>query len=104
MVGHDAEHRVPHVVAANRVNVEAVEERCSRRHSRFLVAFGSNASVLETRGQRLAHVVAQRAQHHDDRAWLVESSKSRPRLVNDHQRVDPDVAFRVPFRLLLRAA
>ncbi len=48
-------------------------------------------------------VVADGAEHHGDQPRPIEIAVRAPRLVDHHQRVDPDVAFRVPFRLLLAA-
>ncbi len=53
--------------------------------------------------ERLAEVVADRAEHHREAARAVEVVNRRSHLVDDHQRVHPDVALGMPLGLL-RAA
>ena len=58
---------------------------------------------IERGRRRLAEVVADRAEHHGDRAAADRGRRSLARLVDHHQRVRPHVAFGMPLRLLLAA-
>ena len=87
----------------HRVDVEAIEDRRRWRDARLLVIDRSDPSVYDRRCRRLAEVVAHRAQHHGDLLRPIEIVDTQARLVDDHERVDPHVAFGVPFGLL-RAA
>ena len=51
----------------------------------------------------LAEVVAHRAEHDGDLLRIPEIVDAPARLVDDQQRVDPDVSFGVPLRLLRTA-
>ena len=63
----------------------------------------SDAAVEERRRGRLAEVVADGAEHDGELLRPRQVVDARPRLIDDLQRVHPDVAFRMPLRLL-RAA
>ena len=70
----------------------------------FLVADRSDAAVEKRRRGRLAEVVAHRAEHDDHLLGVRPRASMRcARLVDDHERVDPDVPFGVPLGLLLAA-
>jgi hypothetical protein len=62
-----------------------------------------DAAVAERRRQGLAEIVAHRPQHDGDLARAIEIVDAPARLVDDEERVDPDVAFGVPFRFLRTA-
>ncbi len=55
------------------------------------------------RRRRLAQVVTERAQHHDDFPGAGQVVDGGARFINDHERVHPDVAFRMPQHVLLTA-
>ena len=81
--------------------------RSSRRrvgcHARLLVVQRADAPVDHRGRRRLAEVMTQGAEHDGDHLRPGEVGIQRARLVDDHQRVHPDVPFRVPLRFL-RAA
>ena len=63
----------------------------------------SDAAVEERRRRRLAEVVADRAEHDGELLGPRQIVDARARLIDDLQRVHPDVAFGMPLRFL-RAA
>ena len=69
-------------------------------HAGLLVVVRADPTVEERRGRWLAEVVAHRAEHHGHFRPPGQIVDAAARLVDHHQRVRPDVAFRVPFRLL----
>ena len=69
----------------------------------LFVIHRSDAAVAEGGRRRLAEIVAHRAEHDGDLLGMRQVVDPRPRLVDHHQRVDPDVPFGMPLRLL-RAA
>ena len=103
VMGDQTKDRAPDVVAVQRVHVQPVEQRRRRRDARLFVARGSDASVDERRCRGFAEVVAECRQHHRHRRAAFEAVQPRPCFVNHHQRMHPDVAFRMPLRFL-RAA
>ena len=103
VVRDDAEHLAADVVAADRVDVEPIEQPRRRRDARLLVIDRSDPAVDERGRRRLAEIVADRAEHHRDLLRAIEVVDARARLVDDHQRVHPDVALGMPLGLL-RAA
>ena len=98
-----AEHLRAHVVAVDRVHVQPIEKRRCRRHALLLVIDRPDPTVEERRGRRLAEVVADRAQHDGDLLRPRQVVHARPRLIDDLQRVHPDVALGMPLGFL-RAA
>src|SRR6185503_15390442 len=60
----------------------------------------SNASIDQRRRRRLANVVADGAEHHRQLLRPVEIVDARARLVDDLERVYPDVALGMPLGLL----
>ena len=97
----DAEHLLADVVAVDRVDVEPVEHRGCRLDARLFVIDRSDPSVDERGRRRLAEIVADGAEHHDDLPGAIEVVDPRARLIDHQQRVDPDVALGMPLRLLL---
>ena len=91
---------LPHVVAIQRMHVEAIEKCPGRRDALFLVIHRSNAPIDHRRRRRLAEVVTDGAQHDGDLLRAIEIVDAPPRLIHDLQRVDPHVAFGMPFRFL----
>ena len=76
-----------------------------RTDARDIVPIRTNPSVNPLRGRRLAEVMTQRGQH--QRQVVVAGRVPDPqgsRCVEDHQRVHPYVAFRMPLGVLLHAA
>jgi len=101
MMRDDAEDLLAHVVAVDGVNVEPIEDGSGGSHARLLVIDRSDPSVDESRGRRFPQIVADGTQHHDDLPRMIEVVDSAAGLVDHHERVDPDISFGVPFRLLL---
>ena len=101
MVRDEAEHLPAHVLAVDRMNVEAIEKRGGRRDAFLLVVQRADAAVDEGRRRRLAEIVRHRAEHDDELIGTIEIVDALPRLVDHHQRMHPHVALRMPFRLLL---
>ena len=58
---------------------------------------------IERRRGRLSEVVTDGAEHHRDQPRPIEIAVHLARPVDHHQRVRPDVAFRMPLRFLLAA-
>src|SRR4029453_2809160 len=100
MVRDDASDLAGHVVSADRVDVEAIEEGCRRRDACLFVIDRSDASVDKRRRQRLSKIVAHRSEHDRHLLRAVESGDSLMSLVDDEQRVHPDVALWVPLGFL----
>src|SRR3954468_5893875 len=100
MLRGDAEHLLAHVVAIDRVDVEAVEKRRRRRHAEFLVVHRADPTVDERRRRRLAEIVRERAEHHRDLLRPRQVGDSRSRLVDHLQRMYPDVPLGMPLRFL----
>ena len=63
----------------------------------------SNASVDERRRRRLAEIVTDSAEHHGQLLRSAEVVDAAARLVDDEQRVHPDVALRMPLGFLRTA-
>ena len=101
MVRDESEHLSAHILAVDRVDVEAIEKRGRRRDAFFLVIHRADAAVDERRRRRLAEVVRHCAEHDDELIGAIEIVDALPRLVDHLQRVHPDVAFRMPLGLLL---
>jgi hypothetical protein len=100
---HQPHDLTAHVVAADRVDVEPIEEPECRLDAGLLVIGRADAPVDE-RGRRwLAEVVADGTEHHRNALGAVETQALRHGFVHHHQRMDPHVALGVPFRLLLAA-
>ncbi len=78
-------------------------KRRRRRHAGRLVAARSDVAVDERRRRRLAEVVGDGAEHHRQRAAAIEPVEALAGAVDDHQRVHPHVALRVPLGILLAA-
>ena len=94
---------LPDVDAAHRVDVETIEDGGRRRDARLLVIDRSDPSVHERGGWRLAEIVADRPEHDGDLLRMGKVVDARARLVDHHQRMDPDVPFRMPLGLLRTA-
>ncbi len=103
MLRRHAEHLMPHVVAVDRVDVQPIEKRRGRRDALFLVIDRADAAVEKRGRRRLAEVVRQRAEHDRDGLRPRQIVDSRSRLIDDLQRVHPDVTLRMPLRFLLAA-
>ena len=106
------------------------EQRAGRGHPLDIVSMRSDPAIDPLRGRRLAEVVAERAEHerevlasllrgvalrgercgrgrdHSIRVAFAGSGTSAQGgcRIEDHQGVHPDVAFRVPFRVLRDSA
>ena len=91
------------VVAVERVDVQPIEKRGCGRDALLLVIDRADPAVDERRRRRLAEVVADRAEHDREPLRTRQVVDARARLVDDLQRVHPDVAFGMPLGLL-RAA
>src|SRR5262245_2974295 len=103
MMRDDAEHVLPNVVAVDAVDVQAIEDGGRWRDACLLMVDRSNPSVDERGGQRLAEIVANRANHDDNLPSPIEIVDSGPRLIDHEQRVNPDITFGMPFGLLFAA-
>ena len=82
---------------------KSIEETDRRRDTGLFVVERSDPSVDEGRRGRLPEVVADGAQHHRQQARPLEVVIQLARTVDHHQRMDPHVAFGMPFGLLLAA-
>ena len=83
--------------------LKPIEQPFRRLHTRLLM-IGRPDAAVDHRGRRgLAQIVAECAEHDRDQSRTIEVVVQRPRLVDDHQRVRPDVAFRMPLGFLLAA-
>ena len=100
VVRDQAEHLAPHVVAVDGADVQPVEERGGGGHAHLLVVQRPDAAVQVRRGRRLAEVVADGAEHHRELPRARQIADPPPRLIDHEQGMDPDVAFRMPLRLL----
>ena len=85
---------------SSELHVESIEQARRRLDAGFFVPERSDAAVDHRRRRRLAEVVADRRQHDRGEPRAIEIVVSLPRLVDHHQRVNPDVAFWMPFGLL----
>ncbi len=66
----------------------------------FFVIERTNASVDEGRCRRLAEIVTDGAEHHDDLLRIGQIVNQQARLIDHEERVDPDVPFGMPLELL----
>ena len=101
MVCDKAEDLPAHVLAINRMDVEAIEKRGGGRDTFFLVIHRSDAAVEEGRGRRFSEIVGHGAKHHDELIRAIEIVDALSRLIDHLQRVYPHVALGMPLRLLL---
>ncbi len=90
-----------HVEAVDGVDVQTIEQRHRWLHAGLLVIEGPDAAIDHRGRRRLPEVVADGAEHDGDEARAIEIAVQRPRRVDHHQRVRPDVAFGMPLGLLL---
>jgi len=93
---HQPAHLSLHVVPVDGMDVQPIEQREGRFHAGLLVVVRSDASVDERGGGRLAEVVADGAEHHRHLLAARQIVDHPARLVDDQQRVDPDVALGMP--------
>ncbi len=100
VLGDQAEHLRANVVAVDRLDAKAVQKRCRRRHPLLLVIHRSDSSIKECRGRRLPQVVTDRAKHDGDLLRTRQVVDAQTRLVDDLQGMDPNIALRMPLRLL----
>src|SRR5262245_1624734 len=100
MVRNEADDLRSNIEAVDAVNVQPVEQRYRRFDARLLVIQRSDAPLYERSGRRLPKVVAKRAEHDGDQTRAIEITVQLARLVHNHERVSPDVTFRMPLRLL----
>ena len=98
--GNQAEHLPAHVESIQRVDVESIEDPCRRLNAHRLVVRRLDAAVDQCRRGRFAEIVADGAEHDRGQARPIEIAIQLARLVNHQQRVNPDVAFRMPFGIL----
>ncbi len=103
VLGDHAEHLRAHVVAVDGLDAKPVQKGSRRRHPLLLVIHRSDPSVDERRGRRLSQVVTDRAEHDGDLLRTRQVVDAQARLVNHLQRVDPDIALRMPLGFLLAA-
>ena len=100
MVRDEPDDLRPHVEAVDGVHVESVEQAQRGRHAGLFVIERPDATVDE-RGRRwFAQVVAHGAKHHGDERGRSRSAFIARALSITISVCDPDVPFRVPFRLL----
>src|SRR5262245_47915376 len=97
MVRDETDHLRSNVEAVDTVDVQPVEQRYGRLDAGLLVIERSDPPVNDSRGRRLAQIVAESTEHHGNQTRAIEITIQLARLVHHHQRVRPDVAFRVPF-------
>ena len=88
------------VVAADRLDVQAGEERLRRSHSGLLVVHRPDAAVDEGRREGLAEIVTHGAKHDGQLLRAIEVGNPAAGLVDDEQRVHPDVSLWMPLRFL----
>ena len=100
MMRDESDHLLAHVEAIDRVHVQSIEQADRRRDASLLVIERSDPSVDERRGRRLAKVVADGAEHHREQARSIEVVIRLAGAIDHHQRVNPHVAFGMPFRFL----
>ena len=100
VLGDQPQHLRADVEVVERSHVQAIENPCRRLDALRLVIRRSHPPVDHRRGRRLAEVVAHRAQHHGRQPRAIEIGVPLARLVDHHQRVDPDVAFGMPLGIL----
>ena len=98
--GDQAEHLRAHVEAVERVDVEAIEDLRRRLDAHRLVIRRLDAAIDHRRRRRLAEIVADRAEHDRGEPRPIEIAVQLARLVDHHQRVDPDVALGMPLGIL----
>ncbi len=91
------------VVAVERVDVQAIEERSGWRHALRFVVDRPDPAVAEGGRGRLAQVVAHGAEHDRELLRSRQIVDARARLVDHLQGVHPHVAFGMPLRLLRTA-
>ena len=82
------------------MHIQAIEKGRGRRHALLFVVHRSDPAVEERRGRRLSEVVRHRAEHDDELIGAIEIADPLARLIDDLQRVHPDVSLRVPLGLL----
>ena len=98
--GDEADHLRAHVEAVERVDVEAIEDLRRRLDAHRFVIRRLDPAIDHRRRRRLAEIVADGAEHDRGESRPIEIAVQLSRLVDHHQRVDPDVAFGMPFRIL----
>ena len=100
VVRHQPEHLGPDVVAVEGMDVQPVEERRGGRHALLLVVQGPDPAIDVRRGRRLPEVVADGAEHYGELLRARQVVDEPAGFVDHEQGMGPDVAFRVPLRLL----
>ena len=100
---HHAQDLPAHVVSVERVDIQPIEKRGGRRDSLLLVIDRADPPIEEGGRRRLAEVVADRAEHDGDLLRARQVVDALPRLIDDLQRVHPDVSLGMPLGLLRTA-
>src|SRR4029453_3840081 len=100
MVRDEADDLRSNVEAIDGVDVQPVEYRYGWLNAGLLVIERSDAPVHDSGGRRLAEIVAKSAEHQGRQARAIEIAVQFARFVHHHERVRPDVTFRVPLRFL----
>ena len=100
VVRDQSEHLAAHILAVYRMHVQAIEKGRRWRHALLFVVHRPDPAVDERRGCGLSEVVRYRPKHDDELIGAIEIADPLARLIDDLQRVHPDVSLRVPLGLL----
>ena len=100
VIGNEPDDLSAHVEAVDTLHIQPIEKRQRRLDAGLLMINRSNPPVDKRRRRRLAKVVTHSAQHHGHEPRSIQIGIQLASFVDHHERVDPHVTFRMPFRLL----
>src|SRR5207247_6806997 len=100
MLAHKGNHLAPHIVSVDRVNIKPIEEFLRRLYASFFMATRPPAIFNERRCRRLAKIVGQCGKHYRDLRRIRQTAQQLAGAISNQKRVDIDVAFRMPLRIL----
>src|SRR5256714_6152202 len=103
VIAHEGDDLRAHVVAVEREELQAFEERNGRLNARLLVTARAYAPLDELGRRRLAEVVAQSGQHHRQLPRVVEVFNEFARAVADEKGVLKNFSLRMPLFFLRHA-
>ena len=100
MLSHQRDHLRAHVVTIKRVEVESIQKTFCRRHTCFLMSARTQPAFDKFGRRRLSEVMRERGEHHRNSASHRKSSINSRARSTTRRRVNKNVAFRMPLRIL----
>src|ERR1700687_6521141 len=100
MITNQCDYLRAHVVSIERVNVQLVEKTQRGLDAGFLVSARAQTTVNEFSRRRLTKVMTESREHYGYLLGVRQIFDQLARAIDDQQRVDEHIAFRMPFTIL----